>query len=388
MSILKTRRFYGCPCSGQTRSSIFVPLDPYSNNGTQSVESRWSINHARLAGGRWSGGGPFILTRDTTTWSPEDYRITKLAGGGQILTQGTARIEQPTSSIPDLTGYVHPSDSQLFADGTTAIARVEPTNPAFDLSTFIGELRAEGLPNLPGTAMMETTRKAKAAGSEYLNVEFGWSPLVRGVRDFAKTVDNSDKILRKYQEGSNRVLSRRYDWPEQRDARADACTHSMYPAVSFFTGGGRHQSILQNKWFEADFIYHLPTGGSINDKMRRYGSYARKLLGIDLSPEVLWNLSPWSWAADWFGNVGDIMHNISALGTDGLVMRNAYIMCHTRKVTVDSGVCNLNGRTQVKTRVQESKTRLGATPYGFGVSYSSLSVRQKAVVAALALSKW
>jgi hypothetical protein len=235
--------------------------------------------------------------------------------------------------------------------------------------------------------MMEQTKRAKAAGSEYLNVEFGWLPLVRGVRDFAKTVENADKIIRQHQENANRVLQRRYNWPQLSDSRADACSHSMTPAVSFFTDGGRFQSVLQNKWLEAEFIFYLPIGGSMNDKIRRYGSYARKLLGIDLSPEVLWNLAPWSWAADWFGNMGDVLHNLSAFHQDGMVMRHAYIMCHTRKDTVDSGRYQ-NGPLHVRTRRQETKTRLPATPYGFGVSYEGLSLRQTAVVAALGLSRW
>jgi hypothetical protein len=137
---------------------------------------------------------------------------------------------------------------------------------------------------------------------------------------------------------------------------------------------------------EVDFIYYLPTGDSAREKISRYGAYARKLLGIDLTPEVLWNLSPWSWAADWFSNTGDVMHNISAFGSDGLVMRNGYTMCHSGLTQVDSG--SYSGFYQVKTRVRETKTRHVATPYGFGVSYDGLSARQIATVAALGLSRW
>jgi hypothetical protein len=152
--------------------------------------------------------------------------------------------------------------------------------------------------------------------------------------------------------------------------------------------GSMFQTSVRKKWFETDYIYYLPTGGSIGAKFQRYGSYARKVLGIRLTPEVLWNLSPWSWAADWFGNVGEVLHNVSAIGTDGLVMRNAYIMCHTRTVsewwTPDSGFSSSMRRT----RIQESKIRIPGSPYGFGVTYSSLSSKQVAILAALGLSKW
>jgi hypothetical protein len=237
--------------------------------------------------------------------------------------------------------------------------------------------------------MREQTRIAKSAGSEYLNVEFGWLPLVNGLRSFAKTVHDSDQITRAHQELANRVIQRGYEFPTLTESHAEPVGFSSIPGNGGgFSGGGRWQSKSQHKWFEAEYIFYLPTGTSMNDKVRRFGSYARKLYGIDLSPEVVWNLAPWSWAADWFSNVGDVMHNASAFGTDGLVMRHGYVMCHTRKEISDSGKNPLNGAFVTKHTVSERKTRRAATPYGFDVSYDGLTNRQKAVVAALGLSRW
>jgi hypothetical protein len=282
--------------------------------------------------------------------------------------------------------YPQPSELQAIALGATGIARTLPTNPAFDLSVQIGELRSEGLPRLPGEAMRESTKRAREAGGEYLNVEFGWRPLVSAVRDFASTVNNSDKIIRQYQEDANHVIHRQFHWPIKTDSKSVSDRFGMQPPIGFFSGGAREQTIYQHQWFEGDYIYYLPLGGSTNEKVRRFGSYARKLLGIRLTPEVLWNLSPWSWAADWFGNMGDIATNISNLHTDGLVLRNGYFMSHSARTTIDYG--RFNGLFQRRTRLEEFKLRRVATPYGFGVSYSSLSTRQIAIISALGLSKW
>ena len=382
----KSRTWLDGTVSGSTRSSIFAAWTPYHDDGPLSRETITGKTNSPMDGGRWSGGGPMWLDRDTKLFTPSPAKLRKLSGGGSPLAEGTMRIEGPTSAVPDLAMPSVPSDSQLNADGTTAISRVEPTSPAFDLSVTLGELRMEGIPSIPGHTVMEQTRLAKKAGGEYLNVEFGWLPLVRGVRDFATAVQNADEILRSYQEHANIPIKRRYDFPIVSSTRFDTCNFSMMPAVGFFTGGGRYQSVKQQKWFEAEFIYYLPTGGSTNDKFRRYGSYARKLLGVRLTPEVLWNLSPWSWAVDWFSNVGDVMHNISAIGTDGMVMRYGYMMCHTQKITIDHGTAF--GVAQTKTSTREFKTRLGATPYGFGVSFGSLSPKQMAITAALGLSRW
>jgi hypothetical protein len=382
----KTRSWSGCPVQGITRTSTFVPFSNYSDSGPGSSETCVTFSHYRLNGGRWSGGGPFLVQRTRRTWAPNSLTSDKLTGGGSLLGEGTIRLEGPTTGIPVLGLPSVPSDSELSAMGTTAIARTEPLNPAFDLSVFVGELRMEGLPNLPGTAAMEKTRRARALGSEYLNVEFGWSPFIRGIRDFAKTVDDADRIITKHQSLANKVIQRSYEWPVVEDSRADACSHSMTPAWGFFTGGGQSQRTWSRQWFEAEYMFYLPTGSSVNDKLKRYGSYARKLLGVDLSPEVLWNLSPWSWAADWFSNTGDVMHNISALGSDGLVMRHGYIMSHTGRETVRSG--NYKGKWQVRTDTDETKRRMAASPFGFGVSYEGLSLRRAAIVAALGLSRW
>lgn len=385
----KRNEFRSGTVTGRLRSSQFASFSNYTVVGPLSFEQIESNNHHRLSGGAWSGGGPMFLTRDITSYSPG--KITRFDGVGNLLTEGTARIEGVQGGSSPLGAPPHPSDLELDALGTTAIARTEPTSPAFDLSVFLGELRAEGLPNLPGTSVMERTKLAKSAGSEYLNVEFGWAPLVRGIRDFAKTVEQSDRITRSYQENANRAIKRHYEWPDLSDSRFTyPVSFTMQPAVGFIQGH-RWESYLQRKWFEVEYIYHLPTGSAASDKFRRYGSFARKLYGIDLSPEVLWNLSPWSWAADWFGNVGDVMHNISALGQDGLVMRHGYMMCHTQKVVTDQGTFDGKfGRItpMYKHSVVETKSRRSATPFGFGVSFSGLSAKQVAIVSALGLSRW
>jgi hypothetical protein len=386
---LKSRSWNPEEISGQVRSSAFVPWTPYFHTGPTSIES---INGESNSwnGHSWSGGSGMYLYRSRHVFAPETIAHQSFNSGGTLVGTGTTRIGGPTSGVPALSIPARPSDSELDALGTTAIARTEPTAPAFDLSVFLGELMREGIPAAPGAQVMERTNQARKAGSEYLNTEFGWLPLVRGVNDFASTVSKADDILRQYQRASNQLIKRSYEWPTITANTYVPCNFSTQgTSRGFFTGGGRFQYVVQRKWFEAAFTYHLPVGSSANDKFRRYGSYARKLLGVDISPEVLWNLAPWSWAVDWFSNVGDVIHNVSAMGQDGMVMRYGYIMCHTQRVTTDTGF--LGGsqlKFQTHTWTEEWKTRRPATPFGFGVAFSGLSPRQLAIVSALGLSRW
>jgi hypothetical protein len=107
-----------------------------------------------------------------------------------------------------------------------------------------------------------------------------------------------------------------------------------------------------------------------------------------MTPEVLWNLAPWSWAVDWFTNTGDVVRNISEIGSNGLVLRDAYLMHHAGLVTVDHATHpDIVGHLET-TRTVEIKLRRESTPYGFGFPFEGLSLQQKAIITALGLSKW
>jgi hypothetical protein len=118
---------------------------------------------------------------------------------------------------------------------------------------------------------------------------------------------------------------------------------------------------------------------------------ARRIYGLTLDPEVLWNLAPWSWFADWFVNAGDVVSNISDLSFDGLVMRFGYMMEHS--IVADEvrlGGSSFSGGTSLDTTiwlVTETKQRIRASPYGFGLTWESFSPRQLAILAALGVTR-
>lgn len=123
-----------------------------------------------------------------------------------------------------------------------------------------------------------------------------------------------------------------------------------------------------------------------------YASEAEKLLGLQVTPEVLWNLAPWSWLSDWFFNVGSLMTNFSALGKDNVVMRRGYMMGHDMTTVTYSnpGVSlyqSLPSGPISQSFTAETKARRRAHPYGFGVTHSQLTAKQAAILAALGISR-
>lgn len=292
--------------------------------------------------------------------------------------------------------------SVMNARAATAISRISPTKPEADLSSFLGEMR-EGLPHavLIRDSAKERVARARNAGDEYLNVEFGWKPLVRDLRKFAHNVIESDKILSSYKRGSGVLLKRRYQFPIETD-RQEEVIGNRYPQPILATSlyGTSPQGVLTKtttsetkQWLVATFVYHVPDFES--DRFGKYRSDAQKLLGANLTPEMVWNLTPWSWAADYFGNAGDLASNLTSFATDNLVMPYVYMM--EQKTVQHEYVLNGHGTTMYQTYPGKhyfrqvfktvTKQRVQGTPYGFGLNWSDFTSRQAGILAALGISK-
>lgn len=298
------------------------------------------------------------------------------------------------------------SHSDLNVLGATAIARCKPTNNVADVSVAVGEIFREGLPNLFGASLWKDKTAAARGGSEYLNSEFGWKPLASSIKDVAYAAANADSILSHYERNAGQVVRRRYAFPSETTESSGI----VGPSNGFIYSQGWNSSVLndisrpmpnlryttrtfRSVWFSGAFTYHLPRGYNSRNGLVSAAAKAGPLLGIELTPDVVWNLTPWSWAIDWFSNAGDVVSNLSDWATDGLVMRYGYIMEHVRSETT----YYLDGPSQFKftdglipgtvTAWSESKRRRAASPFGFGVSWEGMTPRQLAITAALGLTR-
>lgn len=310
----------------------------------------------------------------------------------------------PRASRADVTdeSFLYPwedfspsSATEMDASGTTAISRIIPTNPIAGAAAFLGELR-EGIPKLGIESWQDRAHRARSAGSDYLNVEFGWKPLVSDIQKFAYVAKNADRIAAKYERESGKLLRRQYKWPNEQTSYFGEYT-GEYPQPVLDYGLFRpdhigrmriYGNIIHRRWLEATFTYYLPPVGT----RARDIAIANKLLGVRLTPDVVWQLTPWSWAADWVTNFGDITKNVSAFMSDGLVMPYAYMMEQKSlrvEYTLDQvGFKSYPGFAHMSQTFEEViKSRRRATPFGFGFDLDSLTDRQVAIIAALGMSR-
>jgi hypothetical protein len=304
--------------------------------------------------------------------------------------------------------------SSLDSLGATAISQCAPTNPTSNLGVSLGEIMLEKkLPSLHGiTTWKERTNALRGLGSEYLNHQFGWAPLVSEVHAVTGAARHQRDIMKNYAHNEGRDVHRRFDFPIELSEFAEPVGNayvgtnlnnlSGYASVSGGTPAECQTCFRKEtkKWFEGCFTYGGPSGA---DNFRRhlgFGSKADQLYGLQLTPSLLWELTPWSWAVDWFSNAGDVINNVTNFALAGLVMRYGFMMVETiEEYYTEYSGCRL--RKKLKPGVYAStpvsparagvrlvtKSRTSANPFGFGIGWEGLSPTQLAITAALGITR-
>lgn len=415
----------------------------YDNVGVgflNSSQFTWSEGHPfgyknPKDGRLYDFGGPF-LTGKVQVHTPARFtRKFKLSGsnpGGSIIYEGTLG---PSAGL--LTSYDQPlpasntwdsfrtlrvfedlsSKIQLEARGTTAIAQCSPTQQAADVFVALREISRDGLPHIPGVSQDKLSRalddfhRKKKAGlikgtaEEYLNIIFGWSPLLADVGKIYRSIRDFEKNMQQFKRDAGRVVRRKYHFPNSQEhvVLQDGPTTQAWPSgiltdSRLYASGevvNRHfyhdKRIERNQWFSGAFTYYLHEGDALIDKMLALSQEADYLFGAGLTLENLWNSSPWTWFVDWFANAGDVISNFSDMISHGLVLRYGYVMESTvSKHHIDysptksrQGVVSLRDADYTV----YAKQRLAATPFGFGLNVAGLSAQQKLIMAALAITR-
>jgi len=281
--------------------------------------------------------------------------------------------------------------SALDSDGTFAINQCRPTTPAVDLATSVAEFVSEGgrFASIPGTG--------GSLGDEWLNYSLAISPNIGTVHDLRSAMEHQEKLISQYERDAGRLIRRRFDpdfWLEK-DARSVTQTNVLpmswdagnIGALSIVSGRGTQtsiQKITRHRWFSGAFTYPLPDKG-----WRRTLQELDHVYGFTPGVDTAWELVPFSFVADYFTNLGDVFSNLDSFAEDGLVMPYGYIM--QRKIfeadvrwngPIWAGSTTKNVELTAHVEV-DVRQRRAATPFGFGFSWSDITPRQVATLAAL-----
>jgi hypothetical protein len=320
----------------------------------------------------------------------------------------------------------HPTDF-AYASSTADTSAKEywgkaaPRSEVFDAGVFAGELR-EGLPKLVPELLKGKAGFFKSAGSDYLNVQFGWKPFLSDLQNAARALSEATQWVTTPIGPIHRTRGRKLDiapvsvntggWglngpvmghfpsfisSQERTAIFDSLGTDRRDSVAgginqWFLGSKVH---LQEKqtWFEGNFFLLPKVGFDPSNFLDRLTA----LVDTNITPSTLWELAPWSWLVDWFSHVGDSLSLAETLADDRVHAQYAYGMETYKSFSywdgrfaaygngyVHSGPTFPSGSSELYIR----KERVRANPYGFiAGGKASLNEGQNAILLALGLTK-
>lgn len=402
--------YYLCDHTGKVLATYPQKIYPASKPSFPSVERTWSQGHP---GPPYREGGPFatVSVRDPYAW---DHR------GGGVYTQSWGKSYYQGSFHPkywfkaletslDVATILSTSWTD-FGDplpyGPDAWNRYKPGKSVVSLGQSIAEAR-DVVPMVKRTAKgfrdlwrdfrrLHYRRNAKWLADHWLNTQFGWLPFLGDVLGLYRVYKHHEEFLRRVRRENNRWVKRGGTVLEHEDtvtAVDDPKNTGHYPVLSSYLysnppNTGSHQLLVTYRkkvWFEAAFKYWIPNMESVAWKR----SYLMSLMGLNVSPELVWEVTPWSWLIDWYTNVGSSLGNISNGWADNLVAKYAFVMCKNELVYTLNSVCNLHSLTLNDSwdYTVTSKRRTMASPVGFNLTPSDLTARQISILGALGISR-
>lgn len=251
-----------------------------------------------------------------------------------------------------------PLDLVSYANGglaTKLLAKTNPSKPEVSLPAFLGELK-----DLPHQ-IYDKGRKALSSGSSLGN-RFGILPMVSDVLKMFRLSSAVDKkaveLRNMYKNGGaqrKRELSR-------------TSLSSSYPVREFGLDFQCTDVTTQRVWgtcFWKPVVVpgHFTRGVEVN---RAYVS--RLLLGISEDKDLtgyardVWELIPFSWLADWFGNVGDYLD--ATQGSNLFSANRICLMAHTTTTrTLTGHGASVVLRLDTKERVPATPTLAVTAPF-------------------------
>lgn len=390
---------------------VTIPVqETYSFRSTKESDDREALDTSLTRNGfntydpQFDTGHTFWTTKQSYAYSaPEFYCRYSYYGDPWFIRSRAVPISIYWGpSYPEVPGL---SGNDIVTLGQKAINASSPTRPEVSVAQFVGELSQ--LPQMLGVAILKDRSHAfLGLGGEYLNIQFGWRPFISDVLKMIKSLKRvNDQILQLQRDNGKNVRRRYYFSPtvtvKEQGMAIGNSPYSASGSSGTFFGQLRGKEVTQTDrteqsvWFSGCFTYSIPMGSSTLARLERYGALADRLLGTRVTPEVLWELAPWSWLVDWRLGIGDALSTATRLSQDGLVIRYGYLMADTKvtrtlsipKTTYSSGGFEGSCPPSFTQVVTHRKERVRATPYGFGLNTNAFTDIQWSILGALGMSR-
>lgn len=249
----------------------------------------------------------------------------------------------------------------------------------------------------------------KVLSDQWLATEFGWIPFINDVSTMCDAVIFSKQYIRDISSMNNTWIKRKATLVDTLSMRrlARLYTPGIEPSgeqiiqlckdmtvdgqtVRGFCDIHLHDYVVS--WAEGEFKFYRP---EFDRTLESYSSFVSTvnryitLYGARITPTHIWKAIPWTWAIDWFTNIGKLIERADAQFTDSTVSKFLYLMHHRTRIISSfhtlnfwSGVLTLRHNRFVETK----QRRRADSPYGF-VLGKDLSPTQWSILIALGISR-
>lgn len=250
---------------------------------------------------------------------------------------------------------------------------------------------------------LRSTLKDSSKG--YLAMEFGWKPFISDFAKLIRSVSKYDQRLTKIRNEVGKWVRRGGTLRDNTSAPVRSMTYtglkhnvinaSMWVNPTYYYETTSHERV----WFKGKFRYFIP--GLDDQSFVGQANRLRRLYGLEITPWLIWKLTPWSWMADWFSNVDHILGNISDIMSHEVIAKYAYVMRETtvsrnliysvygkyRGAYTPSTYTTLGPYIGITNTTVNTKTRVAASPFGFDVDWPDFDNWRLSILAALGISR-
>lgn len=317
--------------------------------------------------------------------------------------------------------------SKLESYGAEGYAKARPAQPDFSLATTLLEMKDfPGMfrqsihlcinriltknPNLyydfgrNGFFRIKDKTRLSHTAEWYLSLNFGWLPIIKGVQDYIVAQRKGQESLKQLLRDEGRPIIRRRTIKEEVRKFVFSNLNSTvsnppYNVMPQFVTQCYDTdvsvpyedvySVKSKIEFVAKFVYWLPEGPR---DVAWTARMLRRLLGSRVTPSVAWNLMPWTFLIDYYSTLGKAIENLGPGVEQQLYTEYCYVTfkeditrnTSTQVVTFDAARKRVSSVVQ-SVEISSLRSRVSADPFAFRFTGLDVSVKQTAILAALAL---
>lgn len=396
--------------------TAFSTVDTGHHFGTVKFKTDTTPNSMRYtttSGTNFCHPAAYYVQRDGTV-TPSSWRD---VGKDFFFSKGLTAL-----SLSSWSGALVPNGVENWTGyATKHIQEMNPHKNAASFAATVAELARGDLPraasalykHLNTIKILRTKFKsykdfANAGGRDFLNAQFGWAPIMRDVNNAVGLLIKIDEAI--FASDSSRrqrdtVLFSRHGtysgsgswgtvspltwtWTDVRPTELNPVIPSGTVGAATFGSIPTEAGVFTRVTLRttARFL----TGAKPTMLNNAWLDRGMDLLGLKITPELVWELTPWSWLVDWFANIGTVLQNLSTLGIDNTILNYGYSTMRLENRWTAIGrppaSYNLTGNLVVRGS-HDAKVRTAASPFGFSMSFDQLNAGQIAILTALGLTR-